>query len=353
VSSTVPRSSDAPEPSRDEEWPERFVPGAMSGLIEAEHTARYVWAAQAAAGCHVLDAGCGIGYGAAIMLSAGAATVSGIDISEQAIAEALSSQVDGATFVVGDIQQMPFEDSSFELVVCFEAIEHVADQNVALDEIRRVLRTDGVLLISSPNRLVYEQGNPHHTFEYTPDELEQALHSRFAHVGLYRQQSWMASLIGNDDEHRADDELQELSVSTRKLASGEPGRETFTLASASDVEHPALRGLAMMTDTSELIAWQGRARSAEQHYAVVSRDARRAAALVEQARAERDHAQRSAADRARQTERERDDALRQVDEQRRRLEAADQTLRDVLGSPSWRLTAPLRAAKRTLRAARR
>jgi O-antigen biosynthesis protein len=356
-----------PEDRAQGDWPERFVPGSMSGLIEAEHVARYAWAGQLAAGRRVLDAGCGVGYGAAALRRLGAGGVVGLDIADGAIAEALSRYGDEAEFVTGDLLNMPFEDGAFELVTCFEAIEHVDDQERALDELRRVLSPEGLLAISSPNREVYQTGNPHHTYEYTPDELEQALRERFAHVVLYRQQAWMASLIGDDLTHRAEDGFQELDAGLRKVAPGVPGQETFTLAIASRSATSAPRALALLTHTDELAAWQERALSAEQHVAM-ARDhadelqdaAARADALVDQARAERDASQRAAKASVKQVERERDDAARrnqglsaelaEVREAERQLRTqiaeTDQKLADVLASPSWRVTSPLRVVKR-------
>src|SRR5689334_16675248 len=128
-----------------EDVPERFVPDEMRGqLIEAEHVARYVWASSIASGRRVLDAGCGVGYGTAILAGAGAASARGVDVAE-GVLEAVRAQMPAAVELdVGDVGDLPYGDASFDLVVCFEVIEHVSDQAAALDEIARVLGPGGV-----------------------------------------------------------------------------------------------------------------------------------------------------------------------------------------------------------------
>ena len=57
-------------------------------------------------------------------------------------------------FVVGRCEAIPLASQSIDVVVCFETIEHLEQQAELLDEIKRVLTPDGVLVISSPDRLV-------------------------------------------------------------------------------------------------------------------------------------------------------------------------------------------------------
>ena len=58
-------------------------------------------------------------------------------------------------FVVGRCEAIPVASQSIDVVVCFETIEHLEHQAELLDEIKRVLTPDGVLVISSPDRLSY------------------------------------------------------------------------------------------------------------------------------------------------------------------------------------------------------
>lgn len=53
----------------------------------------------------------------------------------------------------------------------WETIEHIDEGDRALTEFKRVLRPDGILLVSSPNPGVYPPGSDFHIHEYTPQEL--------------------------------------------------------------------------------------------------------------------------------------------------------------------------------------
>lgn len=248
----------ATEPATARESAERFDPGTMAGLIAAEHFARYHWAAQALDGRDVLDAGCGVGYGSLVCARAGAARVVGIDVSAEAIAQARADSGGKVEFVVGDLQALPFETASFDAIVCFEAIEHIGEQDTVLDEFARVLRPGGLLLVSSPNRDVYTPGNPHHVAEYVPAELETALGLRFAHVRLFRQHPWLASLVTDDDGFAASDPGVDLDARVGKTDGASGGDELYTLAAASDGPLPDLKRFAVLSGTIDLRAWQER-----------------------------------------------------------------------------------------------
>jgi 2-polyprenyl-3-methyl-5-hydroxy-6-metoxy-1,4-benzoquinol methylase len=368
-------------------FPERFVPEKMHGLIEVEHLARYIWASNHARGRRVLDAACGVGYGSLLLHGAGAASVTGVDIAEQAIDEATARAGRVAQFVRGDISALPFEDASFDLVVCFETIEHVVEQERALDELRRVLSPEGLLMVSSPNRDVYEAGNPHHTREYTPEELRSALGTRFANLRLERQHAWLAAVICDDETLADADPQRTLDLQAHKVAAVAPGRETFTLALASDVELPSTRASAVLTGLDELAEWRERARSAEEHvenarlhavegqnayeslrathaslretYDALLEDRGRTMASLEDSEGERLRLEQSL-NRASTLLAERNAALTLANDDLHGLQAqvsglhgeldASRRLTDVLTtSLSWRVTAPLRALARALR----
>ena len=231
----------------------------MSGLLmESEHRGRYLWASALAAGRQVLDAGCGTGYGSEILAAAGALRVLGVDISEEAVEQARASvSRPNAEFRLGSLHELPLEDGSVELAVCFEVIEHVEDQPRAIAELRRVLGPGGVLAISSPNRDVYPPGNPHHVHEFVPSELEEALREQFANVCLYRQSPWLASAILDDEQSRQTGAEHPLHPTVVKLASVDAGGEMYTVALASDSELPEGKAIALMGEPLELRWWQG------------------------------------------------------------------------------------------------
>jgi ubiquinone/menaquinone biosynthesis C-methylase UbiE len=98
----------------------------------------------------VLDAGCGTGWFAQRAYLRGA-RVTAMDVGDGLLARVQQkAPVDTA---VGDIMRMPFDDASFDYVVCSEVIEHVTDRQAAIGELYRVLRPGGVLVLTTPNRL--------------------------------------------------------------------------------------------------------------------------------------------------------------------------------------------------------
>ncbi|HEX6687818.1 MAG TPA: class I SAM-dependent methyltransferase [Solirubrobacterales bacterium] len=234
-----------------------------------EREVRYRWAASILAGDTVLDAACGRGWGTARLASRAARTV-GVDLSPGAIADARREHGDRAEFREGDLRQLPFGDDEFDSVVCFEAITHVADPGQALDELRRVLRAGGVLLISSPNRDAYPPGNPLHLSETSSAELEQLLHARFRNVAVYGQQTYVASLLADTAVPGRQNPDEPTSVKVTRAAAGPLGSEAHSVAVASDEElPPAPAWLAIGEEVDRqaqrrlLEEWQERAMQAE------------------------------------------------------------------------------------------
>src|SRR5271155_5024953 len=199
--------------------PERFDPGTMHGeVIESEHLARYRWAAQFASGRRVLDAGCGVGYGSALLALAGAARgVGGGGGGGKTRGGAAGRTPPGFSLEVGDVPDLDHEEGRFDLVVCFEVIEHLQNPARAVGEFRRVLAPGGLLVVSSPNRDVYPPGNPHHVHEYLPAELEEELARCFPAVRLCRQHTWITSGVLDDQRFAAGDDVALSYVELRKL----------------------------------------------------------------------------------------------------------------------------------------
>jgi SAM-dependent methyltransferase len=239
-------------------------------LIEAEHLARYWWVAGLAAGKRVLDAGCGTAYGSEILAQAGGDEVVGVDLDADVIEEARDSVSDSVSLLVGDAHELPLEDSSFDLVVCFELIEHVEEPGSILDELRRVVRPDGIVAVSSPNRHVYPPGNPHHRRELLPDELHEELRGRFAEVRLVRQHDWLASAV-LDDEHFTG-ATEAFASPTRMTVVRRAGEELFAIALASERPLPRLSPQLVLTKTAEMKWWGERLREAEERLAAHERE---------------------------------------------------------------------------------
>jgi ubiquinone/menaquinone biosynthesis C-methylase UbiE len=237
-------------------------------LFEVEHQLRYRWAAELARERTVLDAGCGFGWGTALLAEAGAERVFGIDSSEEALAEARERTADLTVELEhGDLGALPFDDASFDLIVCFGAIERAADRELALEELRRVLRPEGVLLISAARKTTTAGGD---TYTYVPRGLEEALRGRFTNVRLYRQLAHLASTVLDDEAGAVGDGEAIPGVDVRKLAVGRPGGEDHTLAVAGEEPLPELGRIVLLASPRAIKqvhdcarTWEDRALHAE------------------------------------------------------------------------------------------
>ena len=102
-----------------------------------------------------LDAGCGTGNFGEILSryqNDFNIKVIGIDASKKSVELANSKQIHGACFLFGDDENLPFKDNSFNCVVLIEVIEHVPNKERLLKELKRVLKTHGMLIITTPNK---------------------------------------------------------------------------------------------------------------------------------------------------------------------------------------------------------
>jgi SAM-dependent methyltransferase len=174
---------------RDVSYPERIVPGEAEPGVDALHLKRYAFALPFCIDRRVLDAGCGVGYGAA-RVAARAASVIGIDVSEDAIAYAKTHYgAPNLSFQTMDAAALAFDDESFEAVCSFETIEHVEDAERVVSEFARVLASDGALVISTPQvaRTTTSPANPHHHVEFSRADFEVLLRRHFDSVELYGQ----------------------------------------------------------------------------------------------------------------------------------------------------------------------
>ena len=113
----------------------------------------------------MLDAGCGEGFVVSYLLQrSDGLTITGIDFSLQAIEMArqmvppvLSAVEGGVLFDVGDLREMPYDDDSFDLVMCLEVLEHLPDPHRGLRELRRV--TSAHCLVSVPHEPFFRATN--------------------------------------------------------------------------------------------------------------------------------------------------------------------------------------------------
>jgi ubiquinone/menaquinone biosynthesis C-methylase UbiE/FtsZ-binding cell division protein ZapB len=178
---------------------ERFVP-QIDGNIKYEHLHRYALAIELAKGRSVLDIASGEGYGSALLANH-AASVTGVDIDVESVdhARVQYGHFANLNFLVGSCDAIPLADSSIDLVTSFETIEHHDRHEEMMQEIKRVLNLDGLLIISSPNRLVYSDEqhytNPFHVKELYYQEFLDLLKQYFQHIHIYGQKLAINSCI--------------------------------------------------------------------------------------------------------------------------------------------------------------
>ncbi len=209
----APRASDA-----DADHP--FGPAAP--LREIEHEARHRWVAPLVAGRDVLYIG--------------DRGVSGLD------------EMDAHSLVgvdAGDLAALPHDDAAFDLVICFGGVEHATNPDAALEELRRVLRTDGILAIGTRRRGSSggRDVDPGHAI---PGGLERALRDRFANVRIERQRTQLASTIADDGLPGSGDAASGPILEFQGLGEERPGGESCgcQAASAGAGAAPAARARA-------------------------------------------------------------------------------------------------------------
>jgi SAM-dependent methyltransferase len=170
---------------------ERVIPGQVDSDLMNEHLARYAFAARLARGKHVLDAGCGSGYGSA-ELAKTAARVLGVDQAADAVFFARENyRLPNLCFAQASVAALPHPNASFDLAVAFEVIEHLKSWREFLLEVRRVLVPTGQFIVSTPNKLYYAETresagpNPFHHHEFEFSEFRDELSAVFPHISLF------------------------------------------------------------------------------------------------------------------------------------------------------------------------
>jgi ubiquinone/menaquinone biosynthesis C-methylase UbiE len=168
-----------------------------------EHLHRYFIANNFVKGKVVLDIASGEGYGSNL-LSKKAQYVYGVDISFEAIQHSREKyQQDNLKFLTGSTINIPLENNSMDVIVSFETIEHHDEHEEMMQECLRVLKNDGILIISTPDKKFYSDiphySNPHHKKELYKHEFLQLVSKYFKHCTLYNQGITKGSFLYADD----------------------------------------------------------------------------------------------------------------------------------------------------------
>ena len=184
---------------------ERMIPTEMNGTY-FEHIHRYAFAQEFTDNKIVLDIASGEGYGS-FVLAKTANFVYGVDISEEAITYAkIKYRKDNLLFRVGNTSKIPLDSNSVDIVVSFETIEHHDQHDEMMREIKRVLKKDGKLIISSPNKKHYSDENNttnhFHIKELYEDEFKMLLNNYFRTTKFLNQNLLTSSVLVPQNESK-------------------------------------------------------------------------------------------------------------------------------------------------------
>ena len=169
-----------------------------------EHLHRYAFVRSLVKGKIVLDIASGEGYGTRLIAKT-AKRVYGVDIDPDVVRDSnLKYKADNLSFNEGDIKNIPFEENTFDIIVCFETIEHVEYHELAIRELKRVLKTNGVLVISTPEKKRYSDDrnfkNIYHVKEFYEREFKSFINNHFSNSIFFHQYISSGSFIHNEDE---------------------------------------------------------------------------------------------------------------------------------------------------------
>jgi SAM-dependent methyltransferase len=236
---------------------ERFTP-ETAGAIWYEHWHRYCAVRELAAGKRVLDCACGEGYGS-MLLAGVAASVIGVDIDGPAIRHAAARYGEQANlgFVQGSCTKLPIRSASVDLLVSFETIEHLAEQEMMLAEFARVLGPGGVLVLSSPNKREYGQAhdavNRFHVRELTREELASRLAEHFPRQAWYGQRVLAHSVLWSEAK-REERPWQLMTLADWRLETPDtpaPALYFVVICGGPQASLPRLPALSLFADDSQ------------------------------------------------------------------------------------------------------
>jgi SAM-dependent methyltransferase len=161
-----------------------------------EHAERYWFANQFLKNKIVVDCACGTGIGTQIYAQSEPQKIYAFDISEDAVVEAKKNN-DSLLVEIScsSATSLPIENSSVDVYVSFETIEHIHEDNEYLKEAARILKPNGIFICSTPNRSISNPGthinqkpiNPYHIREYARREFLESLNAHFTVTDVYGQ----------------------------------------------------------------------------------------------------------------------------------------------------------------------
>ena len=252
---------------------ERFHP-ELDGEIRQEHMHRYAWCRDLAVGKDVIDVASGEGFGSA-MLAEQAKSVIGIDVSSEAVAHATGRYAkSNLQFKVGDAAAIDLPGASADVIVSFETIEHIDDQEGALSQFSRILREDGVLIISSPNIETYstrqQYDNPFHTKELNREDFIGLLKKHFGAVQIFGQRMLVTSALLPSDASSERAEVLVDDGEIKRVTRESPESMYFVAVAAREAAYLPSRSASFLLSDNYDVYWQQKDNIA-QHEAELAR----------------------------------------------------------------------------------
>ena len=258
---------------------ERFLPiqSLMEDEIGIEHLHRYYSSLSLVKDKVVLDLACGEGYGTALLAEKAIKAI-GVDIDHSCIKHAnqkYTGKIKNLSFLQGDASAIPLETNSIDVVTSFETIEHLDEetQQAFIKEVKRVLKKEGVLIISTPDKTNYSDrysyNNEFHIKEFTANEFFSFLKSNFNYLATFLQGFEIVSAITEPNTSDLNQvKVQNLNRSTKHfsrkylicICSNEPLKKEDNISSVVfDVHKDYLkltdRMVEMNSHIQELGAW--------------------------------------------------------------------------------------------------
>jgi SAM-dependent methyltransferase len=235
---------------------ERLEPGSDMWLhSHGDHVARYLYASEFVRGRNVLDAGTGPGYGAALLMGAGAKSVQAVDIEAASIEVCRSTyKIEGLDFLVDDCETLAAVRGPVDVICSFENIEHLNHPERFLEAASRLLGDDGVLLCSTPDRAADKHqwvdgkpNNPYHINEWYRDEFAELLGRYFGRIDMRSQVTSLALEARRQATDALNEHLTYLwsgplfrlgRVAGKMLGREQAWPKVMGLASSSPVDYP-------------------------------------------------------------------------------------------------------------------
>ncbi len=237
---------------------ERFVP-ECEREIWYEHYHRYLMACDLVRGKKVLDAACGEGYGSHL-LATYADKVVAVDIDQNSINHAKQRyRRNNLKFIKADVLEIPIPDDSFDVVVSFETLEHLAEHQDLLAEYKRLLTNDGCLIISTPDKAEYSDktgfSNEYHVKELYHHEFKELLDGHFSHQVWLGQKLMFNSAIWQLDKTLETVQWQHLegNNTVREQQLSYPPMYYVVVASNSDKNLPEVHDSYVFTEQAESV----------------------------------------------------------------------------------------------------